>query len=111
VCVCRLGLRWASRFLLQAARATADDALGRAVDYILAGWQEDLPVVAGNAVVGIPSREDIVGVITQRGSAVQVGKVIRHNIQSVDSHDAAKALALLQSCSAALFPCCTMGGR
>ena len=80
--------------MLQAGRATADDALGRAVDYILAGWQEDLPVVAGNGVVGIPSREDIVGVITHRGSAVQVGKVIRHNIQSVDSHDAAKALAL-----------------
>jgi Zn-dependent protease/predicted transcriptional regulator len=75
-----------------------DDTLGVAIEHILAGWQQDFPVVFGDHVLGVLTREDLLRALAQQGMEMHVRDAMRREVPSVDSHEMLeKALALLQS--------------
>jgi len=82
-----------------------DDPLARAVEHILAGWQQDFPVVFGDRILGVLTREGLLRTLTQQGVEVRVRDAMQRDIQIADSHDMLeKALALLQSCECRTIP-------
>ena len=73
-----------------------DDTLAHAIEHILAGWQQDFPVVFGDHVLGILTREDMIRTLSQQGSSALVRDVMRRDFEAADSHDMLEhALALL----------------
>lgn len=54
-----------------------DESLSRAVDHLLAGFQQDFPVVDGNGVVGVLTRTDLVKALTQHGASAPVSVAMR----------------------------------
>jgi Zn-dependent protease/CBS domain-containing protein len=82
-----------------------DDTLAHAVEHILAGWQQDFPVVFGDHVLGVLTREDLLRTLAQGGSGLHVRDAMRRNVKIADSHDMLeKALALLHSCDCKSLP-------
>jgi Zn-dependent protease len=57
-----------------------DDPLSRAVHYLLAGFQQDFPVVDGNQVVGVLTRADLVKALAQHGESARVADHMRREI-------------------------------
>jgi Zn-dependent protease/CBS domain-containing protein len=55
------------------------DPLQRAVDYLMAGSQQDFPVVDGANPVGVLTRSELVSALGRRGSDVPVGDVVRRD--------------------------------
>ena len=83
----------------------ADDTLATAVEHILAGWQEDFPVVFGDHVLGILTREDLIKTIAREGTGAHVRDAMRRDVQSVDSHDMLeRAVATLRSSNSRSLP-------
>jgi CBS domain-containing protein len=75
-----------------------DDTLANAVNHVLAGFQHDFPVVFGDHVLGILTREDLMKALAQRGSEVHLREVMRRDVPAVDSHDMLeRALPVLRS--------------
>jgi Zn-dependent protease/CBS domain-containing protein len=84
---------------------TADDTLDRAVSYVLSGWQQDFPVVFGDRVLGVLTREDLLRTLAQHGSNVPVREAMRRDVQSIDSHDMLeKAVRALRGCNCRSLP-------
>jgi Zn-dependent protease/CBS domain-containing protein len=82
-----------------------DDTLAQAVDHILAGFQHDFPVVFGEHVLGILTREDLVRTLAERGSDVHVRDAMRRDFQVVDSHDMLEhAIQVLRGCRCRSLP-------
>lgn len=82
-----------------------DDSLAQAVEHILAGFQHDFPVVFGDHVLGVLTREDLMRTLAQRGSEVHVREAMRRDFQMADSHDMLEhALALLRTCNCRSLP-------
>jgi len=74
-----------------------DDTLATAIEHIMAGWQQDFPVVFGDHVLGVLTREDLLRAVAERGSNVLVRDAMTRDFLTADSHDMLeKALALLQ---------------
>jgi Zn-dependent protease/CBS domain-containing protein len=63
-----------------------DDTLAQAVDHVLSGFQHDFPVVFGDHVLGILTREDLMKALAKRGPEVHLREVIRREVPVVDSH-------------------------
>ncbi len=82
-----------------------DDTLAQAVEHVLGGWQQDFPVVFGDHVLGVLTREDLVRTLAQRGVQVHVRDAMRRDVQMADSHDMLeKALALFQETNCRSLP-------
>ena len=82
-----------------------DDTLERAVELILAGLQQDFPVVFGDRVLGVLTREGLMRTLAQQGSAVAVREAMERDFQMVDSHDMLEqALGLLHRCRCRALP-------
>ncbi|HEY6209301.1 MAG TPA: site-2 protease family protein [Gemmatimonadales bacterium] len=64
-----------------------DDPLGRAVDYVLAGFQQDFPVVEEGRVVGVLTRSDLLNALARRGKEVRVGDVMQRDIETGGPRD------------------------
>jgi CBS domain-containing protein len=87
------------------------DRLERVVNLILAGSQQDFPVVEQEQFVGVLTRDDFIRALSQHGQSSLVGDVIRRNIPSVDSHEMVEtALTRLQESGAKTLPV-MHGGR
>jgi CBS domain-containing protein len=72
-----------------------DDTLATAIEHILAGSQQDFPVVFGDHVLGVLTREDLMRTLAQRGADVPVREAMHRDCQIADSHDMLEhALAL-----------------
>ena len=83
----------------------ADDPLSVAVDHVLEGWQQDFPVVFGDHVLGILTRDDLVKTLAQRGASVPVREAMRRDVPAVDSHDMLeKAVATLAQSNSRSIP-------
>lgn len=56
---------------------TPGDTLGRAAELVLAGYQQDFPVVEGGAVVGLLTRQDLVRALAAGGTGAPVAGAMR----------------------------------
>jgi CBS domain-containing protein len=81
------------------------DRLDRVVSLILAGSQQDFPVVQDDQFVGVLTRDDFIRALSEHGQNTPVTDVIRRNIPSVDSHEMVEsALMRLQESGAKTLP-------
>lgn len=82
-----------------------DDSLSRAVDLILAGAQQDFPVVEEDRVVGILTRHDLIVALNQHGQAAQVRDVMKTKFEIVNASEMLEsAFQRLQACECHTLP-------
>jgi Zn-dependent protease/predicted transcriptional regulator len=95
-----------SRAMLSDFRTlTSRDSLSRAVELILAGSQQDFPVVEDGRVVGVLTRGDLLIALAQRGQEIPVVDVMRRDFQTVDPSEMLEtAFARLQTCECHTLP-------
>jgi Zn-dependent protease len=60
------------------------DSIGRAVEYILAGFQEDFPVVDDGELVGVLTQTDVLLGLSQRGPDATVDEFMHRQFSTVD---------------------------
>jgi Zn-dependent protease/CBS domain-containing protein len=63
------------------------DSLSRAVDLLLAGAQQDFPVVEGGAVVGIVTRGDLLAALARQEQRAPIDQVMRRDFLVADASD------------------------
>lgn len=81
------------------------DRLDRVVNLILAGSQQDFPVVEDGQFVGVLTRDDFIRALSQKGQDTPVMDVIRRNVPTVDSHEMVEmALVRLQESGSKTLP-------
>ncbi|HEV8149648.1 MAG TPA: CBS domain-containing protein, partial [Gemmatimonadales bacterium] len=61
------------------------EPLQRAVEYLVAGSQQDFPVVDGDHLVGVLTRGDLVMALQQMGAHVPVGDVVKRDQDHADA--------------------------
>jgi Zn-dependent protease/CBS domain-containing protein len=61
------------------------DTLGHVVNVILAGSQQDFPVVENAAAVGVLERRDLIQGLKERGPDARVGEIMRTGFPLIDS--------------------------
>jgi Zn-dependent protease/CBS domain-containing protein len=82
-----------------------DDGLAEAVQHILAGWQYDFPVVFGDHVLGILTREKLVKALTEGGMDGRVRDAMERDVPVADSYDMLeKTLPVFQECHCRSLP-------
>lgn len=102
----------ASRAMLTDFHTLApDDTLARAVELILAGSQQDFPVVSDGQVVGILTRSNLMAGLTQQGADSPVAAMMEREFEVFDSFDMLEsAFVRLQACQCRIAPV-TRGGQ
>ena len=81
------------------------DPLGRAAELVLAGFQQDFPVVEGGQVVGLLTRQDLVRALAAQGAGAPVGGVMRREFPVADPGERVEeALARLAGAGADAMP-------
>ena len=81
------------------------DRLDRVVSLILAGSQQDFPVLEDGQFVGVLTRDDFIKALSQLGQNTPVADVIRRNVPTVDSHEMVEmALMRLQESGTKTLP-------
>ncbi|MFB3903133.1 MAG: site-2 protease family protein [Acidobacteriota bacterium] len=81
------------------------DSLGRAVDMILAGAQQDFPVTERGRLAGVLTRTELVKALAQKPLGTPVADVMRHNFAVVDAFEMLEvALARLNECACNTIP-------
>lgn len=84
---------------------TPHDQLARAVELILAGSQQDFPVVKDGRVVGVLTRGDLLTALAQQRQGTLVNDVMRREFQLVDSFEMLETVfARLQACECHTLP-------
>ncbi len=82
-----------------------DDTLAQAAERVVGGWQQDFPVVFGDHVLGLLTREDLLRKLAQNGSGAPVRDAMRREFQMADSHDTLEhAMAVLRNCRCRSLP-------
>jgi len=82
-----------------------DDTLGDAVNQVLSGWREDFPVVFGDHVLGLLTREGMTRSIAQTGPETRVRDAMRRDISSIDSRlNLEQALVMIRECNCRSLP-------
>ncbi len=91
--------------LTQFQTLTPDEPLSRVVELILAGSQQDFPVVDSGQVVGVLTRADILAALAQGRQSALVHEVMRGEFQVVDSAEMLeRASAQLRTCDCHTLP-------
>ena len=82
------------------------DPLSRAVEYVLASFQQDFPVVeADGRLVGVLTRAALIGALAERGAATAIGEVMQREFQTADPSEMAETvLARLQESNCPSMP-------
>lgn len=84
---------------------TPDETLEQVAQREGSGWQKDFPVVFGDSVLGVVTREDLARVLAQLGPAARVRDAMRRDFEMADSQDTLEqALAALRSCGRRSLP-------
>jgi Zn-dependent protease/CBS domain-containing protein len=82
-----------------------DDPLADAVQQTLSGWQYDFPVVFGDHVLGILTRDDMMKALAQGGAGGRVREAMRRDVPIADSHDMLeRTLPMFQECHCRSLP-------
>ncbi|MFM1769581.1 MAG: hypothetical protein RJA22_2110 [Verrucomicrobiota bacterium] len=63
------------------------DSLDRAIELVLRGWQQDFPVMDGDRLVGVLTRDGLLEGLRQRGTQGLVGEVMREDFLHVEEGD------------------------
>jgi Zn-dependent protease len=81
------------------------EPISRAVELILAGSQQDFPVVEGGRVMGVLTRGDLLVALQRHGPAARVSDVMRRDIQLADPFEMLESVsARLQACNCHTMP-------
>ena len=81
------------------------DSLGQAVDEVLAGSQQDFPVVESDRVVGVLTRADLLVALAKQGLNISVSSVMRRDFQMVEATEMLElAFVRLQQCKCRTMP-------
>jgi Zn-dependent protease len=81
------------------------DPLALAVDFILAGFQQDFPVVAEGRVVGVLTRAELLKSLAQHGRDATVAEVMQRDFQTTEPWESLdRAFARLQGCRCQTLP-------
>ena len=81
------------------------ETLAKAIEFVLAGFQQDFPVVDGEAVVGVLTRSDLAAALAQQGTTARVGDVMQRKFAVVHPHEMLHvALSRLQECNCHTLP-------
>lgn len=81
------------------------DTLFRAIELIIAGSQQDFPVVEDGRVAGILTRSDLLKAIGQSGQSAPVAQVMQKEFQTVDPSEMLETAFLrLQTCQCRTMP-------
>ena len=64
-----------------------DDRLSQAVDYVLAGFQQDFPVTENGQLVGVLKHSDLATALAQHGPDVRVSEVMRRDFITTSPRD------------------------
>lgn len=81
------------------------DALGRAVEQILAGSQQDFPVAEGGAVVGVLTRRDLMTGLAKGGQGATVAEHMQQQFRTASPDELAeRAIVRLQNCACRTLP-------
>jgi Zn-dependent protease/CBS domain-containing protein len=82
-----------------------DDTLGDAVNQVLSGWREDFPIVFGDHVLGLLTREGMTRSIAQTGPETRVRDAMRRDISSIDPRlSLEQALVMIRGCNCRSLP-------
>jgi len=83
----------------------ANDNLSRAVELIIAGSQQDFPIIQNDKVVGILTRKDLMKALAEHGQHYPVAEVMQKEFQNVDYADMLQsAMIRLQGCNCNTMP-------
>lgn len=63
------------------------DSLERAVEHILAGFQQDFPVVEQERVVGVLTRNDLLKALSQRGPNGRIEEAMQRQFETADPNE------------------------
>jgi Zn-dependent protease/predicted transcriptional regulator len=101
-----------SRAMLTDFRTVAPtDSLAHAVQLILAGSQQDFPVVSNSQVVGVLTRSNVLQGLTERGPQTPIAEMMHREFEVFDSYEMLEvAFARLQACQCQTVPV-THGGQ
>jgi Zn-dependent protease/predicted transcriptional regulator len=87
------------------------DSLGRAIELILAGSQQDFPVEDNGKVVGILTRDRLVQALAREGKDLPVSEVMQRDFQAVEASEMLETgFRRLQNCQCRTLPV-IRGGR
>jgi Zn-dependent protease/CBS domain-containing protein len=82
-----------------------DDSLSAAAEHVLSGFQQDFPVVDGQRVVGVLTRNDLVTALSNAGPATPVGDAMHRDYVSTDPREMLeRAFERLQECHCHTLP-------
>ena len=95
-----------SRVMITDVRTLSpNEPLSRAVEHILAGFQQDFPVVEDGRVVGVLTRADLIKALGQRGPASLVSDTMQRDFRTADERELVDdAFARLQGCNCHTLP-------
>ena len=86
------------------------DTLRRAVDYVLAGFQQDFPVVMDGRLTGLLTRKDLVKALAERGHDSLVGDTMRSSVATISPDERVdRALGILQQSGMQTLPVVRQG--
>ncbi|HEY7877709.1 MAG TPA: site-2 protease family protein [Gemmatimonadaceae bacterium] len=94
------------RVMIRDVRTLApDDPLSRAAGEVVAGFQQDFPVVRDGTVVGVLTRADLMRALAGHGAASRVSDAMQRDFQvAAPNEDLDRAFARLQACRCHTFP-------
>ena len=64
-----------------------DDRLARAVEHVLAGFQQDFPVLDHGRLAGVLTRSGLLSALAQRGQDAPVSEVMLRDVETADPYD------------------------
>lgn len=84
---------------------SSHDRLTRAIELILAGSQQDFPVVDDGRIVGVLTRGDLLLALAKQGKDAAVAEVMQRDFQTIEATEMLEsAFARLQSCACHTLP-------
>ncbi len=88
----------------------SDDLLSHAVELLLAGSQQDFPVVDDGRVVGVLTRQSLLAALAQREEHQRVGDVMQRDVPQADAREMLdEALQRMQASPLRTMPVVTHG--
>lgn len=81
------------------------DPIASAINHIIAGFQQDFPVVDDGQVVGVLTRSDLLAALSQRGEATPVGDVMQRQFEFAEPGEMLEGVfSRLQTCNCHSLP-------